>query len=71
MGPGPTLLGAGVHTRPVRYLAKAAAERTLANADLGGLRMQLVADSGAALLALVVAVTLALYKPAGVTRHRG
>jgi hypothetical protein len=59
-----------VHTRPVRYLAKAAADRILANADLGGLRIQLVADSGAALLALIVATTLALYKPAGATGYR-
>src|SRR5262249_55873923 len=59
-----------VHMRPVRYLANAAAERALSNADLGGLRIQLVADSGAALLALVVAITLALYKPVGVTGYR-
>jgi hypothetical protein len=59
-----------VHMRPVRYLANAAAEGTLSNADLGGLRIQLVADSGTALLALVVAMTLALYKPAGMTRYR-
>jgi hypothetical protein len=59
-----------VHTRPVSYLAKAAAEGTFANADLGGLRIQLVADSGTALLALVVTMTLALYKPTGVTGYR-
>jgi hypothetical protein len=59
-----------VHTRPVGYLANAAAEGTLSNADLGGPRIQLVADSGAALLALLVAMTLALYKPAGVTGYR-
>ena len=57
-----------VHTQPVSYLAGAAAEMTLSNADLGELRIQLVADSGAALLALLVATTLALYKPRGMTR---
>ena len=36
-----------VHTQPVSYLAGAAAEMTLSNADLGELRIQLVADSGA------------------------
>lgn len=58
-----------VHTQPVSYLASAAAKRTLSDADLGGLRIQLVADSGAALLALLVATTLALYKPRGMTRY--
>src|SRR5262249_22695157 len=29
-----------VHTRPVRYMAIAAADRTLSNADLAGLRIQ-------------------------------
>jgi hypothetical protein len=59
-----------VHMRPVRYLANAAAEGKLSIADLGGLRIQLVADSGTALLALLVAMTLALYKPPGATRYR-
>ncbi len=58
-----------VHTQPVSYLAAAAAEGASSGPDFGGLRIQLVADSGAALLALLVSTTLALYKPQGKTRR--
>ena len=59
-----------VHTQQVSYLAGAAAGRTLSKADLGWLRIQLVADSGAALLVLLVTTALALYKPRGMTWYR-
>jgi hypothetical protein len=58
-----------VHMRPVTYLAGVAAETTLSSADLRGLRIQLVADAGAALLALLVATTLSVYKPQGMTPY--
>jgi hypothetical protein len=56
-----------VHTRPVDVIAGAAAERALSSADLRGLRTQLVAYAGAALLALLVATVLSIYKPRGRT----
>ena len=58
-----------VHLRPVGHLARVVAERTLSRGDLGGLRIQLVADAGAALLVLFVATTLSIYKPRGLTKY--
>ena len=58
-----------LHTQPISYIAGVAAETTLSSADLRGLRIQLVADAGAALLVLLVNTTLAVYKPGGMTRY--
>lgn len=58
-----------VHIQPVGYLAGAAAKMTQSNVDLGGLRIQLVADSGAAMLVLFVTTALAMYKPRGTTGY--
>lgn len=58
-----------VHMRPISHMAAAAAETTLGPSDLRGLRLQLVADAGAALLVLLVATVLSVYKPKGVTRY--
>lgn len=55
--------------QPTSHLADVAAETILYSADLRGLRIQLVADAGAALLVLLVATTLAVYKPQGVTPY--
>src|ERR1043166_1579879 len=44
-----------VHMQPVGHLARVAAETTLAHGELAGMRVKLVADGGAALLALFVA----------------
>jgi hypothetical protein len=41
----------------------------LASADLRRLRIQLVADAGAALLVLLVPTVLAVYKPRGLTPY--
>jgi len=63
-----TILGTIVlllHTQPISLLAGVAAETTLSSADLGELRIQLVANAGAALLVLLVATTLSVYKPGG------
>jgi hypothetical protein len=57
------------HTRPIGIMAGAAREMKLSGADLRGLQIQLVADAGAALLALLVATTLAVYKPRGLTPY--
>lgn len=58
-----------VHMRPIGHLARVVAETTLSSGELGGLRIQLVADAGAALLVLLVATTLSVYKPRGMTRY--
>ncbi len=57
-----------LHMYPTARLAAAPAETTL-SADLGGLQVQLVADAGAALVVLLVATTLAVYKPRGLTPY--
>jgi hypothetical protein len=65
------LLASGLlllHTRPIGQLAGAAAEGTL-GADLRSVRVQLVADAAAALLVLLGATVLSVYKPRGVTRY--
>ena len=58
-----------LHTQPISYMASIAAETTLSSADLRELRIQLVVDAGAALLVLLVATILAVYKPRGRTRY--
>jgi hypothetical protein len=50
-------------------LASIASQTTVTTGDLRPLRIQLVADSAAALLALLVATTLAVYKPRGMTPY--
>lgn len=56
-----------VHTQPIALLASMAREPTLSSLVVGLLQIQVVADAGAALLALLVATTLAVYKPRGIT----
>lgn len=58
-----------LHTQPIGYVAAVAAETTLSGGDLRGLRIQLVADAGAALLVLLVTTALSVYKPRGMTRY--
>ncbi len=58
-----------LHMHPIGHLARAAAEARLAGGELAGLRIQLVADAGVALLVLVVTTTLSIYKPRGLTRY--
>ena len=57
-----------VHMQPITYLAGAAAENTLSGADLQ-LQIQMVVAAGAALVALLVATTLGVYKPRGMTPY--
>jgi hypothetical protein len=54
---------------PISYLADVAAETILPSADLIGLRTSLVIHAGGGLLVLLAAVTLAICKPAGMTRY--
>ena len=58
-----------VHMRPVGHLADAVAAATLARGELGGLRVQLIADAGAAIVVLLIATTLSIIKPRGLTRY--
>jgi hypothetical protein len=58
-----------LHTQPIGLLASAARETTLSGADVGRLQIQLVADAIAALIALMVNVTLSVYKPRGLTAY--
>ena len=58
-----------VHMQPVGHLARVVAETTMARGELAGLRLQLVADAGAAMLALLVATGLSIYKPRGMTHY--
>jgi hypothetical protein len=58
-----------LHTQPVGYLADTAAGMTALGDDLRPVRIQLVADAGAALLVLLVTTALATFKPRGITRY--
>ena len=58
-----------VHMPPISYIAGIAAETTLSGADLHGLRIQIVVEAGAALLVLLVATALSVYKPKGMTPY--
>jgi hypothetical protein len=58
-----------VHMVPIGRLARAAAENTLANGALHKLQIQLVVNAAAAVLVLVVATTLSIYKPRGLTPY--
>lgn len=58
-----------VHLRPIGHLAAVVAETTLARGELAGLRLQLVANAGTALVALLAATALSIYKPWGRTRY--
>lgn len=61
-------IGLLVHMQPISYLAGVASETILSSSNLR-LQIQLVVAAGAALLVLLVATTLAVYKPRGITRY--
>jgi hypothetical protein len=58
-----------LHLQPIGHLARVVAETSLSSGDLAGLRLQLVANAGAALVALLVATALSVYKPQGMTPY--
>jgi hypothetical protein len=58
-----------LHMQPTGRVAALAAQRALAGDELGALRLQLLADAGAALLVLLVTTTLSIYKPRGLTPY--
>lgn len=58
-----------LHMQPVTYVAAVAAKTTLSSTDLRSVRLQLVFDAGAALVVLLTATALSIYKPRGLTRY--
>jgi len=67
-----TVLATGLlllHTQPIDRVAAVARERMLSSSDLRQLRIQLVADAGAALFVLLVTTALSVYKPWGLTAY--
>lgn len=67
-----TVLATGallLHMPPIGRIAAAAAAPAWTGDDLGGMRTQLVVQSGAALLVLLAATALSVYKPQGRTRR--
>jgi hypothetical protein len=58
-----------VHMQVASRVAGVAAETTLASGDLGGLRVQLVVDAVAALVVLLSATALSVFKPWGRTPY--
>ena len=58
-----------VHMQPIGYIAGVAANAPSSIADLHGLKIQLVIESGAAVLVLLVTTALSVYKPKGMTRY--
>jgi hypothetical protein len=58
-----------LHTQPITRVAQAATTQALASGDLHDVRVRLVADAGAALIALLVATALSVFKPRGLTPY--
>ena len=58
-----------LHTRPIDKMANIASTTILSANDHRALRGQLVLDSALALVVLIVATILAVYKPRGMTRY--
>ena len=58
-----------LHTQAITHVADVSATTVLTNTDLSRLRIQLIVDAVAAIVALLVASTLSVYKPRGLTRY--
>lgn len=58
-----------VHLKPITAMSEAAATSSIFGSDLQPLRIQLIADAGAALLVLLVITTISIYKPWGRTAY--
>ncbi len=58
-----------LHLQPIDYISGVATGGTLSAGAYWPVRVQMVIVSGAALLALVVAITLSVYKPQGLTPY--
>jgi hypothetical protein len=64
----PCTLALLLHMLPTTQLAAAALQGALVEGAMRDLRVQLIADSAVALVALSLVVALAIYKPRGLTR---
>jgi hypothetical protein len=58
-----------LHMQPISNLAELAANPAFSNNEQPGLRIQMIADAGAALLVLLAITTISVYKPWGRTRY--
>jgi hypothetical protein len=58
-----------VHMQPITYMADAAVAMSLSPGDLVEVRTQLVFNAAAAVIALLAATTLGVYKPRGMTPY--
>jgi hypothetical protein len=58
-----------VHMQPIGALADVAATRSVSGGALIELRTEVVVQAVAALVVLIVATALSVYKPPGRTRH--
>ena len=56
-----------IHMQPISNMAGIASSSALSDSDYRGLRIQLIADAGAALLVLLIITTISVYKPWGRT----
>lgn len=56
-----------VHMQVANRMANVVADTTLGSGDFRGLRIQLIADAAAAVVVLLVATALSVYKPQGLT----
>jgi hypothetical protein len=54
-----------LHMQPISYLAGVAADASFSNTQESGLRIQLIADAGAAILVLLGITTISVYKTWG------
>lgn len=59
-----------LHMQPISYLSGVAAEASFSNTQVRGLRIQLIADAGAAILLLLATTTISVYKPWGKIQFR-
>ncbi|MFD4257111.1 hypothetical protein ACFWR9_05655 [Streptomyces sp. NPDC058534] len=58
-----------VHMQPIGHMAGAVTQATPAGGELAGLRIQLVANAAAAMVVLLGAVVLSVFKPRGLTGY--
>jgi hypothetical protein len=59
-----------LHMQPIEYLAGIASETYFSTDQETGLRIQLIADAGAAILLLLATITISVYKPWGLIGPR-
>lgn len=59
-----------LHIQPISYLAGVAADTSFSNTQESALRIQVIAEAGAAILVLLAATTISIYKPWGKIQFR-